>query len=137
MTKTIKYSLDTDGIATLVIDVPDHSMNVLTPEFLKELDGLIDQIAADDKIRGAIIASAKDTFVAGADLAMINQIISIAQKGNAKKAYAQAFGLNQLFRKLETCGKPFVAAVGGLTLGGGFELALCCHHRKVADDPTI
>lgn len=137
MTKTIKYSLDTDGIATLIIDVPDHSMNVLTPEFLKELDGLIDQIAADDKTRGAIIASAKDTFVAGADLAMINQIISIAQKGNATKAFNQAFGLNQLFRKLETCGKPFVAAVGGLTLGGGFELALCCHHRIVADDPTI
>ena len=83
MTKTIDYALDKDGIAMLTIDVPGHSMNVLTAGFMSELDGLIDKIAGDDKIKGAIITSGKETFVAGADLAMINQMVALAKKGNA------------------------------------------------------
>ena len=117
MTKTIQYALDKDGIATLTIDVPGHSMNVLTPDFVSELDELIDKIAGDDKIKGAIITSGKDTFVAGADLSMINQLVNLAKKGDAAKTFENQFSFNKLFRKMETCGKPFAVAVNGLTLG--------------------
>lgn len=138
MTKTIKYSLDKDGIATLTIDVPDHSLNVMTEEFMIELDGLVDQVTADEKVKGAIICSGKDNgFVAGADIPMIHKLVGLARAGKVDEAFTEQFKLNQLFRKIETCGKPFVAAVGGLTLGGGFELALCCHYRIVADDPGV
>ena len=137
MTKTIQYALDKDGIATLTIDVPGHSMNVLTPDFVSELDELIDKIASDDKIKGAIITSGKDTFVAGADLSMINQLVNLAKKGDAAKTFENQFSFNKLFRKMETCGKPFAVAVNGLTLGGGFELVLACHYRVCVDEPFI
>ncbi|MEE8295052.1 MAG: 3-hydroxyacyl-CoA dehydrogenase NAD-binding domain-containing protein, partial [Sphingomonadales bacterium] len=138
MTKTIKYSLDNDGIATLLIDVPDHSLNVMTEAFLVELDGLVDRVATDDNVKGAIIASGKDSgFVAGADIPMIHNLVELARTGKTEETFEEQFKLNQLFRKIETCGKPFVAAVNGLALGGGFELALCCHYRIVADDPKV
>ena len=137
MTKTIRFSTDADGIAILAIDVPGHSMNVLNQECIEDLDSLVDKIVADDKIKGAIITSAKDSFVAGADISLINELIQFAKKGNAAKTFENQFTLNALFRKMETCGKPFVAAINGLTLGGGFELALCCHYRICADDPSI
>lgn len=138
MAKTIKFSTGKDGIATLAIDVPDHSMNVLNEAFIGELDGLIDKIADDKKIKGAVITSAKEgNFVAGADVALIAKVIEYARNRSASEAFAQAFRLNQLFRKLETCGKPFAAAVNGLTLGGGFELALACHYRVAVDDDTV
>ncbi len=138
MTKTIKFSTDADGIATLVIDVPDHSMNVLNQDCIADLDSLVDNIIADDKIRGAIITSGKDSgFVAGADISLINELIALAKEGDSAKTFDNQFTLNGLFRKIETCGKPFVAAVNGLTLGGGFELALCCHYRVCADDPSV
>lgn len=138
MTKTIKFSIDADGIATLAIDVPDHSMNVLNRECIEDLDSLVDKVIADDKIKGAIITSGKDSgFVAGADISLINELIQLAKKEDAATTFENQFTLNALFRKIETCGKPFAAAVNGLTLGGGFELALCCHYRICADDPFI
>ncbi|HXV73781.1 MAG TPA: 3-hydroxyacyl-CoA dehydrogenase NAD-binding domain-containing protein [Sphingomonadales bacterium] len=137
MPKTFTYSVGADGIALIEIAVPDHSMNVLTRAFLSELETAVDGIAEDAKVKGAIITSARDAFVAGADLAMISEIIAFARKGPPAKAFEQVFALNRLFRKIETCGKPFAAAVNGLTLGGGFELALCCHYRVAVDDDAI
>jgi len=138
MTKTIKYSVGNDGIATLSIDVPDHSMNVLNQACIEDLETLVDKVIADKKVKGAIITSGKDTgFVAGADISLIEELIRFAKAGDAAKTFENQFTLNALFRKIETCGKPFVAAINGLTLGGGFELALCCHHRVCVDDPSI
>jgi 3-hydroxyacyl-CoA dehydrogenase/enoyl-CoA hydratase/3-hydroxybutyryl-CoA epimerase len=68
MSETIKYQLDDDGIVILTIDIADRSMNVLTPEFMTDLDAAIDQVVADDAVKGAIITSAKSSFIAGADL---------------------------------------------------------------------
>ena len=69
MTETIKFDLDADGIALLTIDVPGVTMNVITPEFQRDLTALIEKIAADEAIKGAVITSGKATgFVAGADL---------------------------------------------------------------------
>jgi 3-hydroxyacyl-CoA dehydrogenase / enoyl-CoA hydratase / 3-hydroxybutyryl-CoA epimerase len=137
MAKTFTFSVDGEGIALIEINVPDHSMNVLTPAFLAELDHAVDDIAKDAKVKGAIITSARDSFVAGADLAMISGIIAFAKKNDAGKALDQVAKLSRLFRKIETCGKPFAAAVNGLTLGGGFELTLACHYRVAVDDDAI
>ncbi|MGB0210647.1 enoyl-CoA hydratase-related protein, partial [Algiphilus sp.] len=66
---TLNIDIDSQGIALLSIDLPDRSMNVITPELTSELDAAIDRIAGDDGIKGAIITSAKQgSFVAGADL---------------------------------------------------------------------
>jgi 3-hydroxyacyl-CoA dehydrogenase / enoyl-CoA hydratase / 3-hydroxybutyryl-CoA epimerase len=133
MTENIKYSVDQDGIALLVIDVPGRPMNVLTPEFMRELEARIDDVAGDSAIRGAVITSGKHSFIAGADL---KDLVSVFARGqSAEEIYSFARSFTLLFRKLETCGKPFVAAINGTALGGGLELCLACHHRVAIDDP--
>ena len=67
-TEIIRYAVDADGIATLTLDYPGKTMNVIDQAFMDSLDACIERIKSDDKVRGAIITSGKDSFVAGADL---------------------------------------------------------------------
>ena len=131
MTQNIRQSIDGDGIAVLLIDVVDRPMNVVTPDFLRELESCVDQLAANAAVRGAIVASAKTSFMAGAD---IKDMASMFERGiTAAEATRFSANLNRIFRRIETCGKPFAAAINGVALGAGFELALACHYRVLAD----
>lgn len=132
--QTLSLAVDTDGIATLTLDVQGRPMNVITPEFVQELTDAITRLASDGAIKGAVITSAKADFMAGADLKWL--LASHAEIHDAKSAMAFAWPLNALYRKLETCGKPLVAAINGTALGGGLELALACHYRVAADNPA-
>jgi len=134
MNQTLSLTVGADGIALVTIDVQGRPMNVLTPEFGAELREAIARIATDGAIKGAIVTSAKADFMAGADLKWIlGSVSAIHTPGDA---WGFAWPLNELFRKLETCGKPCVAAINGTALGGGLELALACHHRVAADNPA-
>jgi 3-hydroxyacyl-CoA dehydrogenase / enoyl-CoA hydratase / 3-hydroxybutyryl-CoA epimerase len=133
MTENIKYSVDQDGVALLVIDLPGRPMNVLTPGFMAELEQTVGQLAGDESVKGAIITSGKSSFVAGADLKDLVQVFG--RSLGAAEIYEFARSFSTLFRKLETCGKPLVAAINGTALGGGLELCLACHHRVALDHP--
>jgi len=137
MTETIKYDVDSDGIATLTIDLPNTSMNVLNQQVMDELKELVGKIASDDKVKGAIVTSGKPAFLAGADLKMIEKMTGMAKTAGVEETFKEAYFINQLLRSIETSGKPFVAAINGLAMGGGLELCLACHYRVVADDPKI
>ncbi len=133
MTQNIRYSVDADGIALLLIDVAGRPMNVLTPEFRADLSECVDRIKADSNVRGAVIASAKSSFMAGAD---IKDMVGAFDRGiTAVEAASFSQELSRLLRKLETCGKPVAAAINGVALGGGLEVALACHYRVMADEP--
>ncbi|HEY0917227.1 MAG TPA: 3-hydroxyacyl-CoA dehydrogenase NAD-binding domain-containing protein [Solimonas sp.] len=134
MTTALKFDLDRNGFAILTIDVPERPMNVITPEFTAELAQAVERIATDAAIKGAILTSGKPgAFVAGADL---KDLVTAFDKGiDAVEGSKASFELSALFRRIETSGKPFAAAINGLALGGGLELCLACHFRVLSDDP--
>src|SRR6202140_3430493 len=137
-----KFDVDADGIALVTWDMADRSMNVITMEVIAELGAIVEKVTADAAIKGAVITSAKDAFCGGADLTMLERMGTIyadlVKSKGAEAAAAFVFGesrkLSQLYRRIETCGKPWVAAINGTAMGGGFELALACHQRIAADN---
>ncbi len=133
-----RFEVDGDGVALVTYDMPDRSMNVISASVLKELTQIADAISSDDKIKGAVITSAKDTFCAGADLSELGGVLGgvgdLTGDAAKQRVFDEAFKLNQALRKLETCGKPVAAAINGLALGGGFEITLACHYRIAAND---
>jgi 3-hydroxyacyl-CoA dehydrogenase/enoyl-CoA hydratase/3-hydroxybutyryl-CoA epimerase len=133
MTQNIHYSVDGDGIAHLKIDVAGRPMNVLTPGFRADLAECIDKVVGDAAVKGAVISSAKSSFMAGAD---IKDMVGAHDRGTtAREASEFSLSLQQLFRRMETCGKPIAAAINGVALGGGLEVALACHYRVIEDGP--
>ncbi len=138
-----KLDIDADGIALVTWDMPGKSMNVITGETIAELSAIVDKVIADAAIKGVIVTSGKDAFCGGADLTMLEKMGAIyadkLKREGEEKAAAYVFEesrkLSQLYRRIETCGKPWVCALNGTAMGGGFELALACHHRVASDNP--
>ena len=131
---------DADGIALITWDMTDKTMNVFTREVLAELDTIVDEVTNDEAIKGAVITSGKSTFSGGADLTMMNAVFERIQEereknpdGVAQALFDQVGLMTGLFRKLETCGKPWVSAINGVCMGGAFEMSLACHGRVAAD----
>ena len=131
--QSIAISVDAQGIAVLTIDMPDRSMNVITPAFTAELAGAVDRIVSDAAIKGAIITSGKPAFIAGADLMDIVNIYGNGASGLEVMREISRYAA--ILRKLETSGKPIAAAINGTALGGGLELCLACHFRVLSSDP--
>ncbi|TIP88614.1 MAG: 3-hydroxyacyl-CoA dehydrogenase [Mesorhizobium sp.] len=136
--------IDADGIALVTWDMPDRSMNVFTEEAMLELNAIVDKVASDASIKGAVITSGKDSFSGGADITMLQKMLATFAADKAKdldKATKALFDnagyMTGLFRKLETSGKPWVSAINGTCMGGAFELSLACHGRVAADSDKV
>jgi len=125
----VQFTVDADGIATLVLDMPGRSMNVLNDELTTPFGEAIRKIEGDAAIKGVIITSGKKEFLAGADIEKVYAMT------DPKEAFEMAEAYKAFLRRLEKCGRPVVAALNGTALGGGLELALACHYRVAIDDP--
>jgi 3-hydroxyacyl-CoA dehydrogenase/enoyl-CoA hydratase/3-hydroxybutyryl-CoA epimerase len=141
--KNFKLETDADGIALVTWDIPGRSMNVLDTQTIEELGAIVDQTTADAAVKGVVVTSGKEAFSAGADLSMLEgmskSFAEALQTGGAEAAQKMLFDesrkLSLTLRKIETSGKPWVAAINGLALGGAFELTLACHYRVASDNP--
>lgn len=118
-----------DGVAILTMDVVGESMNTLKIEFAEQMEQVLQQIKADQRIKGVVLVSGKsNSFVAGADISML------AACQTAQDAENIAKGGQAMFQQIEDMPHTFVAAIHGPALGGGLELALACHYRVCSDD---
>nr|WP_295082134.1 3-hydroxyacyl-CoA dehydrogenase NAD-binding domain-containing protein [uncultured Roseateles sp.] len=133
----IRYAVDADGIATLTIDYPGKTMNVIDQAFMDSLDAGIARLVADPAVKGGIITSGKEAFVAGADLVTMEENLDGMAEDSIQAMFEKYASLSRVYRRVETCGKPLVAAINGIAMGGGFELCLACHHRVMADAPGV
>ncbi|MEA5259732.1 3-hydroxyacyl-CoA dehydrogenase NAD-binding domain-containing protein [Arcicella aquatica] len=119
------------NVAILSINVANQPMNVLNDESIPALSEVLDKAYADSAVKGIIITSERPEFIAGADLRMI-----LHNNGKAPAELLKlSLSLNAIFRKMETNGKPIVAAINGTALGGGYEVCLACHYRVALNNP--
>ncbi len=131
--KTIKYDL-AGGIATITFDEEGSPVNTMCQDWQHDLTAVTAQVVKDrDAITGIILASAKSTFFAGADLKGTMRL----QASDAGLVFAGIEQTKKNFRTLETLGKPVVSCINGAALGGGWEVALVGHYRVAVDDRKI
>ncbi|MCX4768414.1 3-hydroxyacyl-CoA dehydrogenase NAD-binding domain-containing protein [Streptomyces sp. NBC_01285] len=129
---TIRWEQDETGVVTLVLDDPNQSANTMNQAFKDSIAAVADRAEAEkDSIRGIIYTSAKKTFFAGGDL---KDMIKVGPE-NAQAAFDTGTAIKNSLRRIETLGKPVVAAINGAALGGGYEIALASHHRVALDTP--
>jgi 3-hydroxyacyl-CoA dehydrogenase/enoyl-CoA hydratase/3-hydroxybutyryl-CoA epimerase len=129
---TIRWERDATGVVTLVLDDPHQSANTMNRGFRASIKAVADRVEAErDSIRGIVYTSAKKTFFAGGDL---KELIE-AGPAHAQQVFDTSVEIKNCLRRIETLGKPVVAAVNGAALGGGYEIALASHHRVALDAP--
>lgn len=127
----IQFEKNADNIVILTLDSPNQSANTMNADFRAALAETVEKLKADEQIAGIIFRSAKKTFFAGGDLDELIQ----AQPEQASDFFQMVEGMKVQLRYIETRGIPVVAALNGTALGGGWELALGCHHRIALNDP--
>ena len=124
--KAVRWEKGSDGIVVVTLDDPGRSANTMNERFGAAFDECVNALVADkEDITGVILTSAKKTFFAGGDL----DSLSKATPADAPRFFEQSMAIKTVLRRLETLGRPVVAAMNGTALGGGLEIGLACHHR--------
>jgi 3-hydroxyacyl-CoA dehydrogenase/enoyl-CoA hydratase/3-hydroxybutyryl-CoA epimerase len=128
----VHYDRGSDGIVVLTLDDPTSSANTMNDLYRESMHAAVDRLVAErDEITGVVVTSAKKTFFAGGNL----KSMLAAGPEDAPAIFETTQAIKADLRRLETLGRPVVAAINGAALGGGLEIALACHHRIVVDDP--
>jgi 3-hydroxyacyl-CoA dehydrogenase/enoyl-CoA hydratase/3-hydroxybutyryl-CoA epimerase len=126
-----QHTTDADGIVTVVIDEPGAKVNTMNDYYAAAMAATVEWLEANaDDITGVVLTSPKKTFFAGGNLNKLRA----ADPAKSEQEFAEVEGVKSVLRRLETLGKPVVAALGGAALGGGLEIALATHHRIAAED---
>jgi 3-hydroxyacyl-CoA dehydrogenase / enoyl-CoA hydratase / 3-hydroxybutyryl-CoA epimerase len=122
----IRWEQDGDGVVVLTLDAPGQSANTMNDLYKRSMAETVKRLEDErDGITGVVVTSAKKTFFAGGDLHSLVQ----ARPDDAASVFEETTAIKDALRRLETLGKPVVAALNGAALGGGLEIALACHHR--------
>jgi 3-hydroxyacyl-CoA dehydrogenase / enoyl-CoA hydratase / 3-hydroxybutyryl-CoA epimerase len=131
---TIRWDKDDDGVVILTLDDPNQSANTMNAAYGESITATVQRLEAEkDDITGVVITSAKSTFFAGGDLNDLKKVTP----DNVEEFAGWVRANKAVLRRLETLGKPVVAAINGAALGGGLEICLACHHRIAVDSPKV
>jgi 3-hydroxyacyl-CoA dehydrogenase/enoyl-CoA hydratase/3-hydroxybutyryl-CoA epimerase len=134
MKSPVRFEKDSEGIVTLTFDAPDSPVNTMTGAWMAAFEEAVGRIVKErDSIAGVILASAKQSFFAGAELKEVVRF----KPGDGPRFFREVERIKRSFRALEKLGRPVVAALNGSALGGGWEVALAAHARIALDDPGI
>ena len=121
---------DADGIRTITIHRPDK-LNALNAATLDALDAAFAEAASDAAVRVVVLTgSGPKAFVAGADIGEMNALTPVQGRDFSLRG-------TRMMRRVERLPKPVIAMVNGFALGGGLELAMCCHLRIAADTAKV
>ncbi|WP_433291985.1 3-hydroxyacyl-CoA dehydrogenase NAD-binding domain-containing protein [Pseudonocardia sp. CA-142604] len=132
--QAVRWERGEDGIVVVTLDDPGRSANTMNERYVAAMGACVDALVADkENITGVIITSAKKTFFAGGDL----DSMSKATEADAGAVMENSMTVKKQLRRLETLGRPVVAAMNGTALGGGLEIGLACHHRIGLDAPKV
>lgn len=126
------YEVDADGIAVITIHMREQPTNLFSLQFVSAYLKICNQALKDDKVKGIVLTSSHRDFMAGADLKFVSN-----PPEDREALLNGILDMHQHMRAIEKGKKPFVAAINGNALGGGYELALTCHHRIALDDSRI
>ncbi|PCI34075.1 MAG: enoyl-CoA hydratase [Flavobacteriaceae bacterium] len=126
----IEYNIDNDGIAFVTWNVANVPVNIMNETTMPAFFEVMKQAISNKNVKGIVINSAKNDFIAGGDLKWF-----LNYNKSKKVCFEMFMETHKNMRAIETCGKPVVAAINGLALGGGCEIALNCHHRIMSNHP--
>jgi len=130
----IKYGKDADHVVTITFDAPNAPVNTMTEAWQEAFTAAVERLGKEKaSTKGVILASAKKTFFAGAEL---KDVLKFGPK-DGPQVFRWIESVKKQMRALETLGIPVAAVLEGAALGGGWEIALCAHCRIVRDDPSI
>ena len=130
MTEPFAYSVEEEVAILDWQGVETRALNLLDLAGIASLEAAVERVVGDDGVHGAVITSSRPDLGGGVDL----QFLASAE-GGAEGVYRLVSRLHAVFRRIETCGKPFAAATPGTAVGGVFEMMLACHRRFAADHP--
>ena len=131
---TIRWEQDADGVVVLTLDDPNQSVNTMNADYIASMEATVARLEAEkESITGVVLTSAKSTFFAGGEL----KDLRAAGPEPAGEVAESLRVMKRQLRRLETLGRPVVAAINGTALGGGLEICLATHHRIAVDSGKI
>ena len=135
----IRLEKDADGIVELIFDQQGKSVNVMGDEYAREMPGILDELEAQkETITGVYVRSGKPgQFFAGGDITQMMAMDLNPDDPERQRMFEGILEAKAPLRRLEALGVPVAVGINGAALGGGYEIALACHHRIALDNDSV
>ena len=134
----IQLEKDADGIVELIFDQQGKSVNVMGDEYAEAMPKALDELEAMDDLRGVYVRSGKPgQFFAGGDITAMMEMDLDPPAGERQRMFEELLKAKEPLARLERLGVPTAVGINGPALGGGYEIALACHHRIALDDSKV